>query len=122
MAEKKHLDKIFIKDLTIRCIIGIKPEERVKKQDIKINVVLYCDLSKACTSDNIEDTIDYVTIKKNVLKMVEASSFNLVEALTQNIADICLEDERVEKVKVSIEKPGALRFAKSVGIEIVRER
>lgn len=119
-TRRKHLDKLFIKDLLIRCIVGIKPDERVNKQDIAINIILYADLSRACESDDINDTVDYVTIKKNIIKMTETSSFYLIEKLADRIARICLEDRRVKKVRVHLEKPGALRFARTVGIEIER--
>jgi D-erythro-7,8-dihydroneopterin triphosphate epimerase len=121
-AEHKGLDVIFIKDLLLRCIVGIKPEERQKKQDVLIHLNLYADLSRACASDNIEDTVDYATLKKKVISLVEESSFSLVERLAEAIAAVCFEDARIKKVDVEIEKPGALRFARTVGVAITRER
>jgi D-erythro-7,8-dihydroneopterin triphosphate epimerase len=121
-ADKQNLDRIFIKDLLLRCIVGIKPEERQKKQDVLIHLNLYGDLHRACASDNIEDTVDYATLKKKVITLVEGSSFNLVERLAEAIAALCFEDSRVQKVDVEIEKPGALRFARTVGVAITRER
>jgi D-erythro-7,8-dihydroneopterin triphosphate epimerase len=121
-ADKQNLDRIFIKDLLLRCIVGIKPEERQKKQDVLIHLNLYGDLRRACASDNIEDTVDYATLKKKVIALVEGSSFNLVERLAEAIAALCCEDSRVQKVDVEIEKPGALRFARTVGVAITRER
>ena len=116
------MDRIFIKDLLLRCIIGINPEERIKKQDVIINISMFADLSKSCDSDYIEDTVDYKNIKKKVIELVEQSSFFLVEKMANEIASTCLYDNRIEKVTVKVEKPGALRFAKSVGIEITREK
>lgn len=116
------MDKIRIKDLRFRCIIGINPDERHEKQDVDINLVLFTDLSVPCRSDRIEDTLDYKTLKQRIRTFVKASSFNLIERLAQGIADICLEDERVAKVRVRLDKPGALRFARTVGVEIERER
>ncbi len=121
-AEQKDLDKIFIKDLLLRCIVGIKPDEREKKQDVLIHLNLYGDLSKPGMSDNIDDTIDYAALKKKVIKLVEGSSYYLVEKLAECIAELCLQYPRVQKVDVEIEKPGALRFARTVGIAITRER
>jgi D-erythro-7,8-dihydroneopterin triphosphate epimerase len=123
MAGKNNkLDKIFIKDLLLRCIVGIKPDEREKKQDVLIHLNLYGDLSKARISDDIKDAIDYAKIKKQVIKLVEGSSFHLVERLAEKIAELCFLDPKVEKVDVEIEKPGALRFARTVGVAITRER
>ena len=116
------MDKIFIRDLALRCIIGIYPEERVEKQDIVINVEMHCDLRKAGRSDDLNDTVDYKAIKKAILKLVEESGFQLIESLAESIADIALADEKVKQVVVTIDKPGALRFCKSVAVEIERKR
>ena len=117
----RPLDRIHIRDLLLRCIIGLYDWEREKKQDVLINITLYADLGTACRTDRIEDTVDYKAIKKRVVEMVESSSYMLVERLAQEIADICLEHPRVQRVKVLVDKTGALRYARSVGIEIIRE-
>jgi dihydroneopterin aldolase/D-erythro-7,8-dihydroneopterin triphosphate epimerase len=116
------LDQIHIRDLRLRCIIGVNPEERGKKQDVVINITLHADLRRAGQTDSIEDTVNYKAIKLRVLEAVEASSFALVERLADHVAGICFDDPKVERVRVLIEKPGALRFARTVGVEIVRER
>jgi len=116
------MDKIFIRELALRCIIGIYPEERREKQDIVINVEMHCDLRKAGRSDDLNDTVDYKAIKKAILKLVEESGFQLIESLAENIADIALADEKVQHVTVTIDKPGALRFAKSSAVEITRNK
>ena len=116
------LDRIHIRDLQLRCIIGTNEDERVKKQDVIVSVTMYADLRKACRTDRIEDTVDYKSIKQNVVAMVEKSDFFLIETLARHIADLCLEHELVQRVTVSVDKPGALRFARSVAIEIERYR
>ena len=116
------LDKIHIKDLLIRCIVGINPEERREKQDVVINITLHADLSAAGQSDRIEDSVDYKAVKKKVIALVEQSSFFLIERLAEGVAELCLEQPRVVRAQVSVEKPGALRFARTVGVEIVREK
>jgi D-erythro-7,8-dihydroneopterin triphosphate epimerase len=121
-SETREFDKIFIKDLLLRCIVGIKPEEREKKQDVVINLNLYGDLRRAGRSDEIGDTIDYASLKKRVIELVEGSSFHLIEKLAEAVAGVCLDDPRVARVDVEIEKPGALRFARTVGVAITRER
>ena len=115
-------DRIQIQDLLLRTIIGINAEERRNRQDVLINVVLYADTLAAGASDEIEDAVNYRTITKRVIKRVEESKFYLVEKMAAEIAAICLEDPRVEAVDVRVEKPGALRFARSVGVEIHRTR
>lgn len=120
--DNEKLDKIHIRDLLVRCIIGVYDSERENKQDVLINITLYADLRRACQTDNIEDTIDYKVIKKKIVSFVESSAFNLVERLAEKVAEICLENHNVRKVKVMIDKIGALRFARSVAIEIEREQ
>ena len=114
-------DQIHIKDLLLRTIIGINEDERRNKQDILINITLYTDHS-AAISDDIKDTINYRTITKQTIKLVENSQFFLVEKMAQEIVDICLADPRVKRAVVTVEKPGALRFARSVGVTIDRTR
>lgn len=117
------MDKIIIKDLLLRGILGINPDERVKRQDILVNVVLYADIRAAAASDAIEDAVNYKTITKKVIKRVEEGSDFLVEKLVSDIARMILsEHPDVQKVLVRVEKPGALRFADSVGVEIERSR
>lgn len=114
------MDKIIIRDLLLRGILGINPDERVNKQDILINVVMFADIRRAAASDNIEDAVNYKSITKRIVSHVEASSDLLVEKLVTDIARLILTDFPVERVQVRVEKPGALRFAQSVGIEIDR--
>jgi len=115
-------DKIYIRDLLVRCVIGIFPEERRMPQDVLLNITMRSDLRKAGASDRLEDSVDYKAVKQKILAMAEDSSFQLVERLAERVAEICLEDRRVRCAIVSVEKPTALRFAKSVGVEIVREQ
>lgn len=115
-------DQILIKDLLLRAVIGVNPEERRDRQDLNVNVVLRTDTRAAGASDRIEDAVNYRTIAKRIIALVENSSFYLVEKMAAEIAALCLEDPRVEQATVRVEKPGALRFARSVGVEIVRDR
>ncbi|MFQ5559529.1 MAG: dihydroneopterin aldolase [Nitrospinota bacterium] len=114
------LDKIVISDLLLRCIIGIYDHERKHTQDVLVNITLFADLRVSCESDNIDDTINYKDVSKKIIHMTEKSSFNLVEALAQKISSLCLEDELVKGCRVMVQKPGALRFSKTVGVEIER--
>lgn len=115
-------DQIFISDLHFRCIVGVNEDERREKQDIVTHITLDVDLRRAGQTDAIDDTVDYRAVKKAILAMAEQSQFQLVEALAQSIADICLARRRVNRVAVAVEKPGALRFARTVGVRITRQR
>lgn len=120
--EADRLDRIHIRDLLLRCVIGVRDWEREARQNVLLNITLHADLHAACASDEIADTVDYVTIKKRIIELVEGSSFQLVEALAQAVADACLEDPKVQRVDVMLEKPGALRFARTVAVDISRGR
>ena len=116
-------DKIIIKDLLVRGHIGFQPWELEKKQDILINLELFTDLKGASTSDKVEDALNYKTITKQIIAYVENSGkhHDLVESLAGEIARLCLEGG-VDRCVVRVEKPGALRFARSVGVEIERTK
>ena len=116
------MDRILISDLLVRCTIGVNDEERRDKQDVMINIAISTDLSKAGRSDRLEDAVDYRDLKKRIMNMVENSRFYLVEALAETVAGICLEHPAVTEALVRVEKPSALRFARSVGVEITRRR
>ncbi len=116
------MDKVFIKDLMVRGVIGISERERSQPQDIVVNVTLYADTSIGAASDRIEDCVNYRTVAKSIIAHIHEVSRYTVEALAADIAEICLQTEKVEKVTVSVEKPGAVRFSRSVGVEITREK
>ncbi len=113
-------DRIEVHDLLVRCIVGINPEERVKKQDVIINLTLFGDLRRAGQSDDIEDAINYKTLTKRVLDHVEESEYFLVEKMAHKIAEIAVMEFGIQRAIVSVEKPGALRFARSVGVVVER--
>lgn len=115
-------DRIFIRDLLLRTIIGVNDEERNNRQDVIVNIVLHADTRAAGRSDNIDDAVNYRTVTKRVIELVEGSQYFLVEKMAEEIAACCLSDERVQRVEVSVEKPMALRFARSVGVSIERSR
>ncbi len=116
------MDQVFIKDLLVRGIIGINDWEREKPQDILINIVLFADLTKAGETDDISHIINYKTISKKAQAKAENAQRLTVEALAADIANICLEESGVLKVRVKVEKPNAVRFARSVGVEVERRR
>jgi FolB domain-containing protein len=116
------MDKVFITDLLVRGIIGINEWERENLQDILINIILFTDLKKAGKTDDINDTVNYRTIAKKVQAQAESAQRLTVEALAEDMARLCLAESGVLKVRIRLEKPGAVRFARSVGVEIEREK
>jgi FolB domain-containing protein len=117
-----RLDKIHIRGLLLRCVIGVRDWERKVRQDVVLDVTLHADLTEACATDALSDTVDYVSVNKRLIDMVEGSEFELIERLAEEVARVCLEDPRIRGVDVRLDKPGALRYARTVGVEISRWR
>jgi FolB domain-containing protein len=121
-SKGEFMDKVFINDLLVRGIIGIREWERKKAQDILINVTVFTDTTRAGETDDIQYSVDYSTLAKKMQSHAETAACLTVEALANDLAKLCLEDEMVKRVIVRVEKPGAVRFAKSVGVEVERSR
>lgn len=116
------MDRIIVRNLLVRGVIGVSDRERANPQDIVINLVMYSDVSKCGVSDSIHDTVNYRTVAKEVMAHAEKAARYTVEALAEDVAKICLEHSGVQGVMVRVEKPGAVRFSESVGVEIERFR
>src|SRR5574340_798718 len=123
MNNQEHIPAtLFIKNLKINCIIGVNSDERVRKQEVRIQLFLWTDIVKASRSDNVEDALDYSKIYKEVIERVEHSAFFLIERLAYEVATICLQHPFTHRVKVILEKVEALEKAESAGIELVLEK
>ena len=116
------MDKVFIKDLLVRGIIGVNDWERKKAQEILINVTVFTDTSEAGKSDDIKECVDYSALAKKLQAHAESVGRLTVEALANDLVKICLEQKGVTRAIVRVEKPGAVRFSKSVGVEVDRSR
>jgi FolB domain-containing protein len=113
---------IKITDLALRTIIGGIDWERNTPQDVVINISLTYDAERAIDTDAMEDTVDYKRLKSRIIDEVEKSRFHLLEKLTSRVLEIVMEDARVLSAKVRIDKPTALRFAKTVSVEMSDRR
>lgn len=117
------LDRIIIRDLLARGIIGINPEERKNRQDILVNVIMWADTRAAAAGDDIDEAVNYRTVAKAIINHIENSEPLLVERLAADLVKLCFEtNPRVQAVELTVEKPGAVRFARSVGVTIRRKR
>ena len=114
--------KIHIKNLRLKTIIGINDLERAEKQDVIVNVEVELDASRATETDRIEDTVNYKTLTKRIISEVELSEFYLLEKLAHHILNIVLEDKKVIRGTVEVDKPHALRFANSVSVSCSGDR
>ncbi len=117
------MTKIRVKNLLIRTYIGFNPDELINKQDVIINIEIETDIPEsAMTADEPHDILDYKTITKKVIALVQEGRFKLLEVLTQNILNLIMDDNKVKWAKVEVDKPHALRFAESVSIEMEAKR
>jgi dihydroneopterin aldolase len=115
-------DTIFLRGLAIECIIGFIDWERRVKQTVVIDLELPVDCGNAAIRDEVEDTLDYKKVAKRVIAFVEASEFKLVETLAHRLALLILEEFGLAWVRLSVNKPGAIRGSRDVGVSIVRTR
>ena len=114
------MDKVFIKDLEVEAVIGVYDWEREVRQLISINLEMNFNTKKAGRSDRIDDALNYKNISKCIIELTESSKSKLLESLAQKIAKTVLSEFPVSSVIVTVEKPGALRGSKSVGVTIKR--
>jgi dihydroneopterin aldolase len=115
-------DRIFLRGLTAECIIGFIEWERRVKQTVVIDLELPVDCSRASVNDDVADTVDYKKVAKRVLSYIEGSELKLVETLAHRLALLLLEDFGLEWVRLSVNKPGAIRGSRDVGVVIERSR
>src|ERR1700761_796275 len=115
-------DTIFLRGLEIECLIGFIDWERRVKQTVVIDLELPVDCRGASIRDEVEDTLDYKKVAKRVIAFVEASEFKLVETLAHRLALLILEEFDIPRIRLSVNKPGAIRGSKDVGVSIERTR
>ncbi len=114
------MDRVFIENLTVETVIGIFDWEREIRQAVSLDLEMDFDIRKAAASDAIEDTLDYKAVSKRLIHFIEASQFQLVEALAEQCAAIVLDEFPVWRLKLKLSKPGAVRGSSAVGVIIER--
>lgn len=121
MTEKESvLDKISLNGIKAQAIIGTFPEERQKRQPVIADVEIFCDLSRAGRSDELNDTVDYFELEERIHNIIETSEFKLLERLAHVISVSVLSDPRIKSCRVTLTKPCALRYSDPVSITIER--
>jgi 7,8-dihydroneopterin aldolase/epimerase/oxygenase len=115
-------DRVFLRGLTAECIIGFIDWERRVRQTVVIDLELPVDCGRAAVTDEVADTVDYKKVAKRVLAFIEASEFKLVETLAHRLALLLLEEFAIEWVRLQVNKPGAIRNSRDVGVVIERTR
>lgn len=121
-AARETADRIRIEDLRLRCVVGVHPDERQRPREVVLQITLHTDLRPAGASDALADTVDYQALHDGLVELVESSKDLLIERLAARVGERCLEDPRVGRVDVRLEKPGALPRARGVAVELTRVR
>lgn len=116
------MDTIFLHGLKVDCVIGVWEWERRIKQTVEIDIDMAADIRAAAATDQLEDTLNYKAVAKAVIAHVENSQYQLVETLAENISNILIQDFKIPWCRVKLNKGGAVRGARAVGIVIERER
>jgi dihydroneopterin aldolase len=116
------MDIIFLKELKIETIIGVFDWEREVKQTVIFDLEIATNIRKAAATDNLDDTLNYKAVAKRLIAFVSQSEFKLVETLAERVAEIILTEFSVSWVKIQLNKPGAVRGARDVGVIIERGR
>ena len=114
------MDRVFIENLTVETVIGIFDWERDIKQPVSLDLEMDFDIRAAAETDAIADTLDYKAVAKRLIRFIERSEFQLVETLAERCAGIVLNEFPVERLKLKLSKPGAVRGSSAVGVIIER--
>ncbi|MDZ4730908.1 MAG: dihydroneopterin aldolase, partial [Xanthomonadales bacterium] len=112
--------RVFIEDLRVETVIGIYAWEREIRQVVSIDLEMAFDIRRAGETDAIDDTLDYKSVAKRLIKFIESSEFQLVETLAERCASIVLSEFPVDWLKLKLSKPGAVRGSSAVGVIIER--
>lgn len=116
------MDRVFIENLTVETVIGIFEWEREIRQAVSLDLEMDYDIRAAAASDSIEDTLDYKAVAKRLIRFIEKSQYQLVETLAEKCATIVLDEFPVDRLKLKLSKPGAVRGSSAVGVIIERRR
>lgn len=122
MSAPREEDFIFLRHLEIETVIGIWEWERRIRQSVHLDLEMGADIPRAAAGDRIEDTLNYKAVAKRVQEFVGGSSYQLVETLAEKVAALVLEEFNVPWIRVTVNKPGAIRGARDVGVSIRRTR
>ena len=114
-------DKVLINNLTVDAILGILPNGRVQTQQVVINLTIFTDTQPAAKSQNIADTLNYAELASQAAQLTVEGEYLLIESLVEDLAALTLDHPTAKAVTVRVEKPQAVRDARSVGVEIYRQ-
>ncbi len=114
------MDIIYINDLRIETIIGIYGWERKIKQTVVLDIEMGTDIRKASASDAVKDTLNYKSVAERLISFIGDSEFELIETLAEQVANILLDEFAVPWLRLRVNKQGALKGVRDVGVIIER--
>jgi dihydroneopterin aldolase len=115
-------DTIFVDGLEIRTVLGVEDWEREEPQTILVDLRMSCDAAHAARTDDVADALNYRTVAKDALAFGAAARFRLVETFAERLADHLIARHGIERLWMRVAKPGAVRFSRTVGVELERVR
>ena len=114
-------DHILIQGLRVDCLIGLAEWERLVAQTVVVDLKLWCDVRGPAAADQLgPEDLNTKALSKRLQAYIGESQFQLLETLTERVASLILEEFKVERVRVRVTKPGALRGARSVAVQVER--
>lgn len=116
------MDTIYLHDIELFVVVGCNPEEKIKRQKVVVSVTLEVNTVRAAESDDLNDTINYSEIYKNIKALEEGTNYNLIESFANRVATLCLSDKKVQAVTVTLQKPEAIKAVPHTGVCIRREQ
>ena len=116
------MDKLELCGLEVACVIGDRPEERLREQRLTVDVSLALDLASVAKSDALSDTVDYVSLASAIRDVLQTARCRMIECAAERVAQACLADARVTAVRVRIAKPGVIPGLRAAAVEITRNR
>ena len=115
-------DWIHLREVRVRCVLGVHPAERGHARPVILNIALECDARRAAKTDKLEDAINYELIEAEVIAIAKQGRFRLIETLAERVAEGCLKHPQVRSARVVVDKPAALAHTQSVAVEICRKK
>ena len=115
-------DWIHLRQVEIRCELGVHPAERGKSRPVRMDISLECDTRSAAATDDLADALNYELIEAEAVAVAKKGRFRLIETLAENVAQACLRHSQVAAVRIVVDKPGALPLTRSVAVEILRRK
>ena len=120
--EYSYKRKVLISDLTLLMSIGIHDFEKIKKQEVKFNIIIDINPLLTPIENKLSSIVNYETVVKDVTKLTKNKHYELLETLAEDIFFTLFKNTNIKKIKLKIEKTQIIKNTSSVGVEITKKR